>query len=243
MEAWTARAGDTSRGPVPEQFVYICALPLYHVFRAGRELASSASRIGTLNVSDHEPARHRRFRARTGEVQVQRVAGVNTLYNALAGTAEIPQARLLEPAHRERRRHGRASGRGRKVAGDHRCPIIEGYGLSETSPVATCNPILNRRYTGRSACRSRVPNRDPRRRGRPVPLGQPGEIAIRGPQVMAGYWQRPDETAKVDDPDGFFKSGDVGIMDERGYIRIVDRKKDMILVSGFKRVSRTRSSA
>jgi long-chain acyl-CoA synthetase len=66
-----------------------------------------------------------------------------------------------------------------------------------------------------------------------VPLGQPGEIAIRGPQVMAGYWNRPDETAKVMTPDGFFKSGDIGIMDERGYIRIVDRKKDMILVSGF----------
>ena len=69
--------------------------------------------------------------------------------------------------------------------------------------------------------------------GQPVPLGQAGEIAIRGPQVMAGYWQRPDETAKVMTPDGFFKSGDIGIMDERGYTRIVDRKKDMIIVSGF----------
>jgi long-chain acyl-CoA synthetase len=113
-------------------------------------------------------------------------------------------------------------------------PIIEGYGLSETSPVATCNPILNREYTGTIGLP--FPNTDIQildDAERPVPLGQAGEIAIRGPQVMAGYWQRPDETAKVMTADGFFKSGDVGIMDERGYIRIVDRKKDMILVSGF----------
>jgi long-chain acyl-CoA synthetase len=113
-------------------------------------------------------------------------------------------------------------------------PIIEGYGLSETSPVATCNPLTNTEYTGTIGLP--FPNTEILildDAGQPVPVGQPGEIAIRGPQVMAGYWNRPDETEKVMTPDGFFKSGDVGVMDERGYIRIVDRKKDMILVSGF----------
>jgi long-chain acyl-CoA synthetase len=113
-------------------------------------------------------------------------------------------------------------------------PIVEGYGLSETSPIATSNPVLSREYNGTIGLpfpNTEIDILDDA--GQPVPLGQPGEIAIRGPQVMAGYWNRPDETAKVMTPDGFFKSGDVGIMDERGYIRIVDRKKDMILVSGF----------
>jgi long-chain acyl-CoA synthetase len=115
------------------------------------------------------------------------------------------------------------------------CPICEGYGLSETSPSASCNPVTSTSFSGTI--------------GVPIPstwmkllddngqevteLGQPGEIAIKGPQVMAGYWQRPDETAKVMTADGFFKSGDVGVRDERGFFRIVDRKKDMILVSGF----------
>ena len=115
------------------------------------------------------------------------------------------------------------------------CPICEGYGLSETSPSASCNPTTSTEFTGTI--------------GVPIPgtfmkllddeghdvttPGMPGEIAIKGPQVMAGYWQRPDETAKVMTADGYFKSGDVGIVDERGYFKIVDRKKDMILVSGF----------
>ncbi|MEJ7806988.1 MAG: AMP-binding protein, partial [Telluria sp.] len=113
-------------------------------------------------------------------------------------------------------------------------PIIEGYGLSETSPVATANRCDIKEFTGMiglpyPSTEIQILDDD----GQPVPLGTAGEIAIRGPQVMAGYWQRDDETAKVMTPDGFFKSGDVGIMDERGYTKIVDRKKDMILVSGF----------
>ena len=114
------------------------------------------------------------------------------------------------------------------------CPIIEGYGLSETSPIASANPCTIDDYTGTiglplPSTEIAILDDD----GRPVALGQPGEIAIRGPQVMPGYWQRADETAKVMTADGFFKTGDIGIMDERGYTRIVDRKKDMILVSGF----------
>jgi long-chain acyl-CoA synthetase len=113
-------------------------------------------------------------------------------------------------------------------------PIVEGYGLSETSPVATSNPVMSREYNGTIGLP--FPNTEIAildDAGQPLPLGQAGEIGIRGPQVMAGYWQRPDETAKAFTADGFFKSGDIGIMDERGYIKIVDRKKDMIIVSGF----------
>ena len=112
--------------------------------------------------------------------------------------------------------------------------IIEGYGLSETSPVATCNPANMNGFSGTIGLP--VPSTDVAildDDGQPVALGERGEIAIRGPQVMAGYWNRPDETAKVMTADGFFKSGDVGVMDATGAVKIVDRKKDMILVSGF----------
>jgi len=114
------------------------------------------------------------------------------------------------------------------------CPIVEGYGLSETSPSATCNPVDSTSYSGNIGLP--MPNTELKLLdddGREVPMGTPGEIAIKGPQVMAGYWQRPDETAKVMTDDGFFRSGDIGVVDERGYFKIVDRKKDMILVSGF----------
>jgi long-chain acyl-CoA synthetase len=114
------------------------------------------------------------------------------------------------------------------------CPIVEGYGLSETSPSATCNPVDSTAYSGNIGMP--MPNTELTLLdddGREVPLGERGEIAIRGPQVMAGYWQRPDETAKVMTADGFFRTGDIGVVDERGYFKIVDRKKDMILVSGF----------
>jgi long-chain acyl-CoA synthetase len=114
------------------------------------------------------------------------------------------------------------------------CPICEGYGLSETSPSASCNPVTNQAFTATIGVP--LPNTWMKcidDDGNEVPLGQPGEIAIKGPQVMAGYWQRPDETAKVMTADGYFKSGDVGVMDDKGYFKIVDRKKDMVIVSGF----------
>jgi len=114
------------------------------------------------------------------------------------------------------------------------CPIIEGYGLSETSPALTCNRADNTEYTGTIGLP--VPSTEVSIRdddGKEVPLGQPGEICARGPQVMAGYWQRPEETANVMTADGFFKTGDIGVMDAGGQVKIVDRKKDMVLVSGF----------
>jgi long-chain acyl-CoA synthetase len=113
-------------------------------------------------------------------------------------------------------------------------PIVEGYGLSETSPVVTANRCDITDFTGTIGLP--LPSTEIRildEAGKEVPFGTAGEISVRGPQVMAGYWQRPDETAKVMTADGFFKTGDIGIMNEQGYIKIVDRKKDMILVSGF----------
>jgi len=114
------------------------------------------------------------------------------------------------------------------------CPIVEGYGLSETSPSVTCNPVDSSEYSGNIGLP--LPNTELALlddAGQEVGPGLAGEIAIRGPQVMAGYWQRPDETAKVMTRSGFFRTGDIGMVDDRGYFRIVDRKKDMILVSGF----------
>jgi long-chain acyl-CoA synthetase len=161
--------------------------------------------------------------------------GVNTLFNALANRADF--ARLDFSALAITNGGGMAvqEAVARKWLAVTRCPIVEGYGLSETSAGVTCNPTDSEAYTGSIGLP--LPNVEIEildDQGRVLPLGEAGEIAIRGPQVMQGYWERPDETAKVMTPDGFFKSGDIGAMDERGYIRIVDRKKDMIVVSGFK---------
>jgi long-chain acyl-CoA synthetase len=114
------------------------------------------------------------------------------------------------------------------------CPLSEGYGLSETSPTLTCNPADTDAFSGSIGLpvpSTYISIRDDD--NNEVPLGQPGEICAKGPQVMAGYWNRPEETAKVMTPDGYFRTGDIGIMSEDGYTKIVDRKKDMILVSGF----------
>ena len=234
MEAWIVPAlHDTSRGPVPTQFVYICALPLYHVFALVVNCLFGM-RIGTLNVLIPNPRDIAGFVKELGKYKFNVLPGVNTLYNALLGSEDF--RKLDFSSLRVANGGGMAvqKATSEKWLALTGVPIIEGYGLSETSPVATCNPILNREYNGTIGLP--FPNTEIQildDAGQVVPLGQPGEIAIRGPQVMAGYWNRPDETAKVMTPDGFFKSGDIGIMDERGYIRIVDRKKDMILVSGF----------
>jgi long-chain acyl-CoA synthetase len=234
MEAWLVPAlQDTSHGPVPDQFVYICALPLYHVFALVVNCLFGL-RIGTLNVLITNPRDIPGFVKELSKYKFNVIPGVNTLYNALAENAEF--RKLDFSSLRVANGGGMAvqkavSEKWKAITG---LPIIEGYGLSETSPVATCNPITNTEYNGTIGLpfpSTEIEILDDA--GQPVPLGQPGEIAIRGPQVMAGYWNRPDETEKVMTPDGFFKSGDIGIMDENGYIRIVDRKKDMILVSGF----------
>jgi long-chain acyl-CoA synthetase len=234
LEAWVQPAlTDTSRGPAPEQLIYICALPLYHVFALTVNCLGGI-RLGTLNVLITNPRDMKGFVAELAKYRFNVLPGVNTLYNSLA---ENPEFQKLDFSSLRIANGGgmavqqAVAEKWLKLTG---LPIIEGYGLSETSPVATCNPIMSREYSGTIGLP--FPNTDIAildDAGQPLPLGQAGEIGIRGPQVMAGYWQRPDETAKAMTADGFFKSGDIGIMDERGFVRIVDRKKDMIIVSGF----------
>jgi long-chain acyl-CoA synthetase len=234
LEAWMRPAlADASRGPLPEQFVYVCALPLYHVFALVVNCLAGL-RLGTLNVLIANPRDIPGFVAELAKQPFHVIPGVNTLYNALAENAEFRKLDFSQL----RVANGGGMAVQRAVAEKWLAvtgvPIIEGYGLSETSPVATCNPATAREYNGTIGLP--FPNTEIAildDTGRPVPLGEPGEIAIRGPQVMAGYWRRPDETAKAMTPDGYFRSGDIGVMDARGYIRIVDRKKDMIIVSGF----------
>jgi long-chain acyl-CoA synthetase len=234
LEAWVQPAlNDTSRGPVPEQLVYVCALPLYHVFALTVNMLGGL-RLGALNVLIVNPRDVAGFAKEVAKYKFNVMPGVNTLFNTLA---ESPDFQKLDFSSLRIANGGgmavqqAVAEKWIKLTG---VPIVEGYGLSETSPVATSNPVLAREYNGTiglPVSSTEIAILDDA--GQPVPLGQPGEIAIRGPQVMAGYWQRPDETAKVMTPDGFFKSGDIGVMDERGYTKIVDRKKDMIIVSGF----------
>ncbi len=234
LEAWVTPAlSDTSRGPVPEQMIYVCALPLYHVF-ALTVNCLGGMRLGAMNLLIANPRDMEGFVRDLGKYRFNVIPGVNTLYNTLAENAEF--RKLDFSSLRIANGGGMAV---QKAVSDKwlaltGVPIIEGYGLSETSPIATSNPATSTEYSGTiglPVSNTEIAILDDA--GQPLPLGQAGEIAIRGPQVMAGYWQRPDETAKVMTPDGFFKSGDIGIMDERGYTRIVDRKKDMIIVSGF----------
>ncbi|WP_034299868.1 long-chain-fatty-acid--CoA ligase [Herbaspirillum sp. RV1423] len=230
-EEWLMPA--LKQGAKLDQLVFICALPLYHIF-ALTVCNMLGTREGALNVLIPNPRDIHGFIKELAKYKVNTFPAVNTLYNALLNHPDF--AKLDFSGYRCCVGGGMAvqkavADKWKKVTG---CAIIEGYGLSETSPIASANPCTISEYTGTIGLP--LPSTDIQildDDGNPVPLGQPGEIAIRGPQVMAGYWNRPDETEKVMTPDGFFKSGDVGIMDERGYTRIVDRKKDMILVSGF----------
>ena len=231
-EAWNGPV--MKRIPAGEQPTSVCALPLYHIFAFTVNMMLGL-RMGGKTILIPNPRDLPAVLKALSKHTFHSFPAVNTLFNGLAnhpdfntvnwsnlkvslggGTAVTPNvAKLwLEKTG---------------------CPICEGYGLSETSPSASCNPTTSTEFTGTI--------------GVPLPgtwmklldddgqevteVGQPGEIAIKGPQVMAGYWQRPDETAKVMTADGYFKSGDVGIVDARGFFKIVDRKKDMILVSGF----------
>ncbi len=233
-EAWLQPAlHDTNRGPLPEQFVYVCALPLYHSFALVANCLFGM-RIGAVNVLIANPRDIHQMVKDLRKHAFNVLPAVNTLLNAMAENAEFRKldfSGLRISIGGGMAVHKAVADKWLALTG---CPIVEAYGLTETSPAATCNPILIREWSGSIGLpfpSTEIAILDDA--GQPVPLGQPGEIAIRGPQVMASYWQRPDETAKVMTSDGFFKSGDIGIMDERGYTRIVDRKKDMIIVSGF----------
>ena len=230
-EAWNQPA--TKNMPAGEQFTTVCALPLYHIF-AFTVCMMLGLRMGGKVILIPNPRDLPAVLKELSKHRFHSLPAVNTLFNGLAnhpdfGTVDWSHLRV-------------SLGGGTAVQGPVAklwlektgCAICEGYGLSETSPSATCNPTDSKVFTGTIGLPIpgtwiKILDDD----GRELPVGKAGEIAIKGPQVMAGYWQRPDETAKVMTADGYFKSGDVGIMDERGYTRIVDRKKDMILVSGF----------
>jgi long-chain acyl-CoA synthetase len=233
-EAWMQPALHNPRKPPPpEQLTVVCALPLYHIF-ALTVCSLLGARTGALNLLIPNPRDIPGLIAELAKVRATVFPAVNTLYNALANHPDF--AKLDHSDLRVSNGGGMAvqqavADRWLEITG---CPICEGYGLSETSPSAVCNPSDTDAYSGMigmplpstEAC---ILDDD----GRELPLGERGEIAIRGPQVMAGYWNRPEETARVMTADGFFRTGDVGVMDERGYMKVVDRKKDMILVSGF----------
>ena len=231
-EAWNQPA--MGKVPAGEQPTSICALPLYHIFAFTVNMMLSM-RTGGKTILIPNP---RDLKATLKELSTQRFhsfPAVSTLFN---GLANHPDFNTVDWSHLKV-----SVGGGMAVQSavaqlwlqKTGCPICEGYGLSETSPTVSCNPVTSTEFSGTI--------------GVPLPstylklvdddgndvteLGARGELAIKGPQVMAAYWQRPDETAKVFTADGYFRTGDIGTMDERGYFKIVDRKKDMVLVSGF----------
>ena len=230
-DAWLQPALVTP--PHVEQLMIVCALPLYHIF-ALTACYLLAVRAGGCNLLIPNPRDIPGFIKELAKYQVNSFPAVNTLYN---GLMQHPDFKKLDFS-KLKISNGGGMAVQRPVAEQWKaitgCFIAEGYGLSETSPTLTCNPATSTEFSGSIGLP--VPStwisiRDDD--GNEVPLGQPGEICAKGPQVMSGYWNRPEETAKVMTADGFFRTGDIGVMDETGYTKIVDRKKDMILVSGF----------
>ena len=230
-EAWYQPA--LKKIPKGEQVVTICALPIYHIFGFNTNMMLGM-RMGGCNILIVNP---RDLPAVFKDLKGQKFhsfPAVNTLFNAMAHHPDFGSVDWSGLVISVGGGMAVQSGTAKIWLEKTGCPIVEGYGLSETSPSATCNPVDSTAYSGNIGLP--MPNTELKLLdddGNEVPIGTPGEIAIRGPQVMAGYWQRPDETAKVMTADGFFRTGDIGTVDERGYFKIVDRKKDMILVSGF----------
>jgi long-chain acyl-CoA synthetase len=230
-EAWNAPA--LVGMPASEQLTYVCALPLYHIFAFTVNMMLGM-RSGAKNILIPNPRDLPAVLKELAKHRIHMFPAVSTLFNGLANHPDFGKVDWS---------HLRVSlGGGMAVQSavaklwldKTGCPVCEGYGLSETSPSASCNPVTSKSFTGTIGVP--IPSTwfkllDDE--GREVPAGTAGEIAIKGPQVMAGYWQRPDETARVMTDDGYFRSGDIGTVDERGFFKIVDRKKDMILVSGF----------
>ena len=230
-EAWNEPVMATI--PSSEQVVSVCALPLYHIFAFTVGMMLNMRTGGKLLLIPN-PRDLPAVLKELSKHKIHSFPAVNTLFN---GLANHPDFNKVDWSHLKI-----SVGGGMAVTSavaklwleKTGCSVCEGYGLSETSPSASCNPTNSKAYSGSiglpiPSTWMKLVDDD----GNDVPAGEAGEIAIKGPQVMAGYWQRPDETAKVMTADGYFKSGDIGVMDERGYFKIIDRKKDMILVSGF----------
>ena len=230
-EAWYRPA--LARVPVGEQIHTVCALPLYHIFGFNSNMMLGL-RMGGCNILIANPRDlPAMFKDLAGET-FHSFPAVNTLFNAMVNHPDFSTVDWSSLKISVGGGMAVQSATAKQWLEKTGCPIVEGYGLSETSPSATCNPVDSTAYSGNiglpmPGTELALLDDD----GNEVPPGMPGEIAIRGAQVMAGYWQRPDETAKVMTADGFFRTGDIGTVDERGFFKIVDRKKDMILVSGF----------
>ena len=231
-EAWNAPV--MTRIPQGEQATSVCALPLYHIFAFTVNMMLSM-RTGGRTLLIPNPRDLPAVLKELSKHRFHSFPAVNTLFNGLANHADFD---TVDWSHLKV-----SIGGGMAVQSavaklwleKTGCPICEGYGLSETSPSASCNPVTLKEFTGSigvplPSTLMKLVDDD----GHDVTtLGAFGEIAIKGPQVMAGYWQRPDETAKCMTDDGYFKSGDIGVVDEHGFFKIVDRKKDMVIVSGF----------
>jgi long-chain acyl-CoA synthetase len=230
-DAWLQPA--LKKPPQLEGLFIVCALPLYHIF-ALTACFLLGTRAGGTNLLIPNPRDMAGFVKELMKYQINFFPAVNTLYNGLLNTPGFDKVDFSKL----KVSNGGGMATQRSVAEawlkTTGCSLSEGYGLSETSPTLTCNPADTDKFSGSIGIP--VPStylsiRDDD--GNEVPLGEPGEICAKGPQVMAGYWNRPDETAKVMTPDGYFRTGDIGVMTADGYTKIVDRKKDMILVSGF----------
>ena len=230
-EAWYQPA--LKKVPAGEQIVTICALPLYHIFGFNSNMMLGM-RMGGCNILIPNPRDMPAVLKELSKHKFHSFPAVNTLFNGLANHPDFNTVNWKSLIISVGGGMAVQSAVAKLWLEKTGCPIVEGYGLSETSPSVTCNPVDSTAYSGNIGMP--LPSTDIRLLdddGVDVPAGQPGEIAVKGPQVMAGYWQRPDETAKVMTADGFFRTGDIGTVDERGYFKIVDRKKDMVLVSGF----------
>jgi long-chain acyl-CoA synthetase len=230
-DAWLQPA--LRKPPHVDELFIVCALPLYHIF-ALTACFLLAMRAGGVNLLIPNPRDMAGFVKELMKYQVNSFPAVNTLYNGLLHTPDFDKvdfSKLKTSFGGGMAVQKPVADKWLQVTG---CALSEGYGLSETSPTLTCNPADTDAFSGSiglPVSSTYISIRDDD--NNEVPLGEPGEICAKGPQVMAGYWNRPEETAKVMTPDGFFRTGDIGIMGPDGYTKIVDRKKDMILVSGF----------
>ncbi len=230
-DAWLQPA--LKKPPIVDQLFIVCALPLYHIF-ALTACYLLAVRAGGVNLLIPNPRDMAGFVKELSKYQVNSFPAVNTLYNGLLNTPgfdKLDFSKLKSCFGGGMAVQKPVADKWTQVTG---VALSEGYGLSETSPTLTCNPADTDKFSGSIGIP--VPStwlsiRDDD--GNELPLGEAGEICAKGPQVMAGYWNRPEETAKVMTADGYFRTGDIGIRSPDGYTKIVDRKKDMILVSGF----------
>lgn len=231
-DAWASYALKENR-PQNEQIITVCALPLYHILALNGCLLMGIH-WGAMNILIPNPRDLNGLIKDLSKFRFNFFPGVNTLFNGLLNNSKFHQldfSGLRVTLGGGMAVQSAVNEQWQQVTGR---PILQGYGLSETSPTATLSPPNETSFSGSiglpiPSTEVAILDED----NNPLALGEIGEIAIRGPQVMRGYWNKPEETSNVMTASGFFKTGDIGVMDERGYVSIVDRKKDMILVSGF----------